>query len=461
VDLTLGEIADLLDTSQKLDRSFAVSGVSTDSRSMRAGMLFFALRGEHFDGHAFIDDAIQKKACGVVADRAWLAAQHAEYVSPVFPVPDPLMALQEVATYYRKKVEIPVIAVTGTNGKTTTKEMIAAVLGTKYRIVKSPGNLNNHIGVPLSICSWNSKAEAAVMEMGANHFGEIMRLCAIARPTHGVITNIGKGHLEFFGDLDGVVRAKGELLEFLADSGTAFLNGDDPYLYHRKNVAKETIMYGCSSGCDVRAEDLGCDEHGFPRMRFEDRIIRISVPGGFNVYNALAAVAVGRAFDISLDDMHRALEDYRTIDRRMEVFTLSGVTVLNDAYNANPSSIEQSLKTLKSLAHSGRRIVVLGDMLELGDVSEKEHCQVGEWVYQMGIDIFYSVGPEMKKAAECAKRLGMKYAHHFTSKEALIDSLVNTVREADVVLIKGSRGMVMEAVVEGLRKGLNREAGRE
>jgi len=461
VDLTLGEIADLLDTSQKLDRSISVGGVSTDSRLLKAGMLFFALRGEHYDGHTFIENVFQKKACGVVADRAWLAAQHTEYAGPVFSVPDSLTALQDVAAYYRKKLEIPAIAVTGTNGKTTTKEMIAVVLGTKYRVVKSQGNLNNHIGVPLSICSWNTRAEAAVMEMGANHFGEIKRLCTVARPTHGVITNIGKGHLEFFGDLDGVARAKGELLEFLADSGTAFLNGDDPYLSHRKNVVKTTITYGCFSGCDVRAEDLGCDEHGFPRMRIEDRVIRISVPGGFNVYNALAAVAVGRAFDVSIDDMHQALEGYRTIDRRMEVFTLSGVTVLNDSYNANPSSIDQSLKTLKSLAHSGRKIVVLGDMLELGDVSEKEHCQVGEWVYQMGMDIFFSVGPEMKKAAECAKGLGMKYVHYFSSKEALIDSLVNAVQEADVVLVKGSRGMVMEAVVEGLRKGLKNKAGRE
>jgi UDP-N-acetylmuramoyl-tripeptide--D-alanyl-D-alanine ligase len=461
VDLTLAEIADLLDTSQKPDRSISVGGVSTDSRLLKAGMLFFALQGEHYNGHAFIEEAFQKKACGVVADQAWLADQHTEYAGPVFSVPDPLTALQEVAAYYRQKLDMPFIAVTGTNGKTTTKEMIAAVLGTKCRVVKSQGNLNNHIGVPLSICSWNSRAEAAVMEMGANHFGEIKRLCAIARPTHGVITNIGKGHLEFFCDLDGVARAKGELLEFLADSGTAFLNGDDPYLFYRMNVAKTTVTYGCSAGCDVRAEDLGCDEHGFPRMRFEDRVIRISVLGGFNLYNALAAVAVGRAFDVSMDDIHRALEGYRTIDRRMEVFTLSGIMVLNDSYNANPSSIEQSLKTLKSLAHGSRKIVVLGDMLELGDVSEKEHCQVGEWVYQMGMDIFFSIGPEMKKAAECAKQLGMKDVQHFPSKEALIDSLVNAVQGADAILVKGSRGMVMEAVVEGLRNGLKNKAGRE
>ena len=461
MDLILGEIADLLGNTQKLNRSISVGGVSTDSRSLKAGMLFVALRGERFDGHEFIDDAFQKKACGVVADRAWLAARTKEHTGPVFSVPDPLTALQDVAAYYRKKLDIPVVAVTGTNGKTTTKEMVAAVLGTKYRVVKSQGNLNNHIGVPLSICSWNTRAEAAVMEMGANHFGEILRLCAVAQPTYGVITNIGKGHLEFFGDLDGVARAKGELLEFLADSGMAFLNGDDPYLSHRKKVAKTTITYGCSAGCDVRAEDLGCDEHGFPRMRIEDRVIQISVPGGFNVYNALAAVAVGRSFEVSMENIHRALESYRTIDRRMEVFTLSDVTVLNDAYNANPSSVEQSLMTLNSLAHRGRKIVVLGDMLELGDVSEKEHCQVGEWVYRTGIDVFYCVGPEMKKAAECAKRLGLNDTQHFSSKEALIDTLANTVREGDTVLIKGSRGMYMEEVAEGLTKGLKSEAGGE
>lgn len=457
----LREIAGILRTDVISNGDRPVKGVSIDSRKVEKGMLFFALPGDQFDGHQFIDKAIEKGACGAVVSREWFSEQRGDSKKKLLPVIDPMLALQELAARYRKKFHFPVIAVTGTNGKTTTKEMIAKVLGKKVQIMKSSGNFNNHIGVPLSICSWQKKGEAAVIEMGANHFGEINRLCQIAQPTHGVVTNIGKGHIEFFNDVAGVAKAKGELIEFLAESGEAFINGDDSHLLLLQKVVKKTTTYGFSERCHLRAKDLGVDRFGFPKMCVEGETIKISVPGRYNLYNGLGAAAIGRSFSISWEDIKEALESYRSIEKRMEVRMLSGVCLLNDAYNANPSSIPQVLMTLKSMKNFRRKIVVFGDMLELGKHSEKEHQIVGERVKESGVDALFSFGVMMKIAANRAKKLGLSEVHHFDSKPALIDALKSYIKEGDVVLIKGSRGMVMEEIVNGLEKenGFTKETG--
>ena len=461
MDLTLADVAKILRVNMKKNNSVPIDGLSTDSRTLREGMLFFALHGENFNGHRFIDDAFSKKACGAVVSHEWNKEHEQNRAETLLPVDDPLKALQDVATHIRKSFKIPVIAITGTNGKTSTKEMIASVLKTKYRVLKSRGNLNNHIGLPLSIGDWNREGEIAIVEMGTNHFGEIKRLCEIAQPTHGVITNIGKGHLEFFGDLEGVARAKGELLEYLILSGVAFLNGDDPYLLSRKGVVKETITYGFSDGCDIRGEELGIDSHGFPEMKLEGRLVKISVPGRCNLYNGLAAAAVGHSFGVSWDDIYDALGRYRTLGKRMEVFNLSGVMIINDAYNANPTSVKQSLDTLQQMKNSGRKILVLGDMLELGENSETEHRNVGGEAVRTGIDALFCYGPMMKLAVESAHKSGLNEAKHFDTKIALSDDLNRYVRQGDIVLVKGSRGMRMEEVVDALKKGLGRINGGE
>lgn len=451
MDFTLGEVADVLDVCLEGEERMVVKGISIDSRTLEKGMLFFAIRGGRFDGHDFVEEAFTRGACGVVVARAWATTQDRGH-DGVLAVEDPLRALQDVASYYRRKLGFPVIAVTGSNGKTTTKEMIAAVLGTKYRVMKSLGNLNNHIGVALSVCAWEKHGEIAVVEMGTNHFGEIRRLCEIARPTHGLITNIGKGHLAFLDDLEGVARAKAELLESLAEGGEAFLNGDDPYLYPLRRIVGKTLTYGFSDACDFRGMDVGVDGFGFPRMRLGGRKLKLSVPGQHNLYNGLAAAAVGRVFGVPWEDVHAALEGYRPMDKRMEVLQFGGIVVLNDTYNANPTSVHEALSTLTVVKEAKRRVVVLGDMLELGEKSQSEHQSVGEWVVAFGMDGFFAYGPETKVAVERSKVLGMKHAVHFESKIDLLEALIFWLQNGDIVLVKGSRGMQMEDVVEGLRE---------
>jgi len=456
VDLTLGETAKVLSVPLRGGDSIPVRGVSTDSRTLKKGMLFFALRGERYDGHCFVDEVLAKGACGAVVEQKWLSPGRKEKI--LLPVTDSLRALQDVASHYRQKFRFPVVAVTGTNGKTTTKEMISSVLATQYRVMKSPGNLNNHIGVALSVCAWEEGGELAVVEMGANHFGEIRRLCEIVRPTHGLITNIGKGHLEFFTNIEGVVRAKAELLEFLGGEGKTFLNGDDPHLFPLKNIAGEVVTYGFSDRCDLRGEDLGVDGSGFPRMKVGEATVRIPVPGRHNLYNGLAAAVVGRAFGISWSAIKEGLESCHSMEKRMELLKFGGVTILNDTYNANPSSVPLVLMTLRAMKGVKRRIAVLGDMLELGKRSEEEHRNVGEWVVESGMDVFFCYGMEMGVAAERAKELGINQVRHFNSKSDLVEVLENFLEEGDLVLVKGSRGIEMEEIVEELRRGLHGEA---
>ena len=446
------EIGHVLDFHVPDHMSVQVEGVAIDSRTVKKGMLFFALQGERVDGHHFIDEAFQRGACGAVVRKSKFSSSGSYGRGVLISVEDPLEALQNVATHFRKQLSIPVIAVTGTNGKTTTKEMIAAVLETRFRVMKSPGNYNNQIGLALSICDWDRNGEIGVVEMGTNHFGEIHRLCQIAQPTHGVITNIGKGHLEFFGHIEGVSRAKAELLEYLGEKGEAFINGDDIYLYPLKNIVKKTVTYGFSDRCDIRGQMLSeANGSGFSRMRIGKNTLKISVPGQFNLYNGLAAVSVGRQFGISWKEIKKILEGYRPLEKRMEVLRFSEIVILNDTYNANPTSLQEALKVLKTFQKGGRKIVVLGDMLELGKKSKEEHRMIGEWIVDYHVDMFFSYGPEMKSAAEHAKALGFKKVNHYDLKEDLINELLSILQEKDVVLVKGSRGMQMEEVVERLR----------
>ncbi len=451
----MGEISHVLNFHLPDFMSVPVEGVAIDSRAVKKGMLFFALQGEHVDGHHFIDDAFQREACGAVVRKNRFSSSGSYGKGFLISVNDPLEALQNVAAHFRKQLDIPVIAVTGTNGKTTTKEMIADVLGTRFRVMKSPGNYNNQIGLALSICGWDQKGEIGVVEMGTNHFGEIRRLCQMAQPTHGVITNIGKGHLEFFGHIDGVTQAKAELLEYLKGKGEAFINGDDIHLYALKHLVKKTVTYGFSEHCDVRGQILKVNKSGFSKMKIGKNTINISVPGQFNLYNGLAAVSVGRRFGISWQTIREALEHYRPLEKRMEVLRFSEIVILNDTYNANPTSVQEALNVLQTFQEGRRKIAVLGDMLELGKKSKEEHQMIGEWIVNCKLDIFFSYGPEMKAAAEQAKKSGIKEVNHYDLKEDLINELLSILQEKDVVLVKGSRGMHMEEVVERLKKILH------
>ncbi len=459
MNYSLEQIAEILNTKATVSSDAQILGVSTDSRTVKSGQLFFALRGDQFDGHGYLEKAMMRGAAGCVVSRDWLAVQPNSVNGLFLPVSDPLAALQELAKAYRQQFKFPVIAITGSNGKTTTKDMMAAVLSKRYRILKTKGNLNNHIGLPLSICGWGFGPELAILEMGTNHFGEIKRLCEIAQPTHGLITNIGKGHIGFFHDLAGVARAKGELIEALREDGIAFLNGDDPFLTPFLSKAIKTITFGFDEKNSIQGEFLRLDVKANPSMSINGKTVKLSIPGRMNLYNALAAVAAGLSFNVPWEDIREALESFRASDKRMAVEEWGGVTILNDAYNANPTSVKQAFETLISIQTKGRRIAVLGDMLELGELSQEEHRQVGQWAEETGLDALYTYGSDMHYAAESAKEQGLEQVCHFKAKMELIEALKEDIRAGDSLLVKGSRGMQMEEVIEGLRDWLGEAEG--
>ena len=410
------------------------------------------MTGERFDGHNHVSEAFEKGACGAVVNHRWAASAGIEQDRILYPVPDPLRALQDIATHYRNRFEIPVIAITGTNGKTTTKEMVAAVLETRFRVMKSIGNFNNHIGVPLNICTWSEDAETAVLEMGTNHFGEIARLCEIARPTIGMITNIGKGHLEFFGDEVGVLKAKSELLESLVPDGLAILNGDDEWLKGAQPLPAETVWFGFGEGNDVQGVNPRTDGSGCPSMEVDGESIRIMAIGRHQLSNALAAAAVGKVMGLSIGEIKAGLEVHRPVGKRMMSYLFSGLVVIDDSYNANPSSLLESMKTLRSCTDLKRRFLVLGDMLELGEHGVEDHRRVGDWASDMEFDGLFVYGPLMANAAERGKEMGMETSYHFNAKTELLEALVDTLEDGDGVLVKGSRGMRMEEIVDGLKE---------
>jgi UDP-N-acetylmuramoyl-tripeptide--D-alanyl-D-alanine ligase len=449
MNLTLKEVAHVLGSHSNMEMTIPVNGVSIDTRSLREGMLFFALKGEHCDGHQFVNDALHKGACGAVVINDYLNRPDIPPNNALIAVHDTLQALQDLASFYRKQFDFPVIAVTGTNGKTTTKEMISAILCNQYCVMKNPGNYNNHIGLALSILQWKKEGEIAVLEMGTSNFGEISFLCEIAQPTHGVITNIGKGHLLLFGDEDGVLNAKAELLTYLAKKGVAFLNGDDPRLATVRDMAYKTIMYGFQDQWDVRGIEEAYDKNGFPSMSVHGEHIQLSIPGKVNLYNALGAAAVAIHFNIPWSRIQHALENFKGFDKRMQVIRIHGLYILNDSYNANPTSMANAFEAFQSIRRLNRKIIILGDMLELGEKSKEEHKRLGKIVYDLRFDTFFAFGSQMRIAADVCGRLGGK-VFHFNSKEKLIETLLGYLKEGDGVLVKGSRGMNMDEIVTAL-----------
>jgi len=325
------------------------------------------------------------------------------------------------------------------------------VLSKTENICKTEGNLNNHIGLPLTMFALSEHHKAAVTEMGTNHFGEIRRLCEIAQPTHGLITNIGRGHTEFLNDLDGVAKAKIELFEFLADVGMAFVNIDDPMILKYLPELKQKCTYGFSPDADVVATNASTDKQGFPQMDVDGETIKINLLGQHNLSNALAAIAVGTEFGIPMKQMKSALAKIELPDKRMQRLQRRNVLILNDSYNANPESTRAALATLKSIETSGKKIFVMGDMLELGKDAHEQHERIGRDLEQLGVAIFLGFGELTASAVAAAKKSGSAIrAQHFGAKEELAETLKSLVQPHDVVLVKGSRGMKMEEIIEAL-----------
>jgi UDP-N-acetylmuramoyl-tripeptide--D-alanyl-D-alanine ligase len=438
-----------------------VRRVWTDSRTARRGDLFVALAGDRFDGHRFVGDALSKGAVGALVRRGYTttgaAAKRAGMV--LIEVDDPLRAYQDLARAHRRRFAIPLVAVSGSNGKTTTKEMIGGVVSERFDTLMTEGNLNNHIGVPQTLLRLTKRHEAAVIEMGISRLGEMTRLCEIAEPTHGVLTNIGPTHLATLGTVETVARAKGELLEALPQTGSAVLNADDVFFEElREKVRGRVVSFGFADRADVRALHVASEGASSSRVRVGVRgrsrpfSVRLAVTGRHNVANALAAVAAGFALGIGAGAIRTGLARYRPVAMRSEVRRWRGVTVLNDCYNANPASVRAALRWLSDLKGTGRTFAVLGDMLELGPEAEQAHRDLGRELAHHAADYVLTTGTLGAEIAAGALKEGMPADRVVTAPDqaALADRLRGLLRKGDVVLVKGSRGAAMERVVEGL-----------
>ncbi|MCB9496989.1 MAG: UDP-N-acetylmuramoyl-tripeptide--D-alanyl-D-alanine ligase [Fibrobacteria bacterium] len=449
-----GELLDFLETEsvgRKVRRDRRVR-ICTDSRSIGSGDVFWVLKGERFDGHGFVETAFEKGGIAAVVDRKWL--DQGFVPSRVYvPVDDTGAAFLKVASRHARRFRIPRIAVAGSNGKTTTKEMVAAVMAAKGECHRTKGNLNNHVGVPMTLLGIGPAHRSAVVEMGTSSPGELEILSRAVLPTCAVLTNIGHEHMEFFKTLQAVRDEELKVVAGLRTGGVLVLNADDPWLQKvRTNARFRVHTYGIRKG-QVRPSDLTWDENGCASFRVGRTRFQLAVPGVHNVYNALAAIAVGLSHRIPKAAIAQALSEFRAVEGRMNVIQGQGFRILDDCYNANPPSVRSALSILSNMACTGRRVAVLGDMLELGEESQELHRGIGSYAGEMNLDLLWCVGPLSSDIADEARRKGMAKTRvrHFPSRDALEKALAEEVESGDIVLVKASHGLRLDAIVSRLK----------
>jgi UDP-N-acetylmuramoyl-tripeptide--D-alanyl-D-alanine ligase len=441
------------------DNDAVLTGISIDSRTIDKGALFVALSGQQHDGHRFVEQALSKGAGGVVVSEAYAAQATRDTLKDhcCFAVPDTLRALGQLAAFRRRQSDVSVVGVTGTNGKTTTKEMTAAVLGRSFSVLKTEGNFNNLVGVPLTLFRLREDHEWAVLELGMNHPGEIARLAEISKPQVGIITNIGAGHLEGVRNLDGVARAKGELLEALGQDGTAVLNVDDERLCRMaEGFSGRVVTFGIHSSAEVWAVPVSqtISRSSFDLCWYDESTrVRLNITGLGAIYNGLAAAAVGYRLGLSMEEVKEGLESIQAMPGRMEILKLAGgLHAINDTYNANPASMAQAVETLCALKGNGRGVFIAGDMLELGEYAETAHGQLGVLVARSGIARLFVTGDHAAKVADGAVGAGMEAGRIFVgSKAQILDALKGCLGPGDWILVKGSRMTAMEDIIKGLQ----------
>ncbi len=421
-----------------------VSGVSTDTRTIKPGDLFFALIGENFDGHKFVKDAFAKGAVAAVVNQKYSGNGNL-----LIKVNDTLQALGDLAAYYRSRYSIKCAAITGSNGKTTTKELTAACYRTKYKTITTIGNFNNLIGLPLSLFALDDSYQAGIFEIGMDRLGQIKRLAQICQPQVGVFTNVAPVHLEILRSFEAVAAAKYELVESLPEDAIVILNIDDKTLSGwRKNIRQRIITYGIDSQADFHAESVTFHEDGSSSFEVAQVKYRLNLPGKHNIYNALAALAASINDGCDPRDLVEPLNLFKPFHLRSEVFQSGGVTVINDCYNANPASMKMAIATLAEFPGGKRKIAVLADMLELGTGEKEFHRQIGECLSANRINALFAFGTLSENYIE---KFQGEFKMHFTSKQSMLDELRRYIQPGDVVLIKGSRGMALEEISNDLR----------
>lgn len=455
--LSLRKIAEFAQGSLSAgDAGAMVSKVSTDSRTLQPGDLFVPLRGENFDGHKFVAQAGERGAVGAMVEENWKGAALKTFA--LIRVPDTLAAYQNLAANYRRSLPLKVIVITGSNGKTSTKDFVAATLSRGFRVTKTEGNFNNHVGLPQTMLAASASDEIAVWEIGMNHPGEIAALSKLAAPDVGIITNVGLAHIEFMGSREAIAAEKGALAEAVGAEGTVILNADDPYSQGiTERTRAKVILAGIENGfvraTEVTQSSSGCEFtilEGAHRCRAQ-----LPVPGIHMVQNAMLAVAAGRTFGLSLEDCAAGLASSPLTKARLQIKEINGIQFIDDSYNANPDSMKAALRTLVELDADGRRVAVLGQMSELGEESERRHREVGEAAAALGIDELIAVGATGAEMARAAQRAGLEKCTSVAEAEEAAELLGGTTSPGDLILVKGSRSARMERVLEGFSRRLS------
>jgi len=448
--LTLRQLAQAAGTSCASERR--VNSVCTDTRQLKEGCLFVAIQGERFDGHDFIEEAFRRGAAGVVSSRPVPGREE-----NVLLVPDTRQALLDLARYYRSLFRVFMVGVTGSVGKTSTKEMISTILSAKGKTLKTEGNLNNEIGLPITMFHLDGACQNAVVEMGMSAFGEIRALSQVSAPNVGVITNIGVSHLETLGTRENILKAKLEIVEGMGQDAPLVLNADNDLLRTVPERTDRPVIYYGLEGGDVTASDVTVENGmtGFT-VRYYGRSVRALLPtvGKHNVYNALAGFCVGLVADMEPEKMVRAMRLYKNAGMRQKVSQVAGVTVVADCYNASPDSMRAALDVITNLDCEGKRYCVFGDMLELGDVSQESHLEVGKMVARSRVDVLLCYGERAQDIKRGAVMVGMKQVRSYTDGQELSAYLARHLKPGDAVVYKASRGMRLEEVMERVNSSL-------
>ena len=440
IKLRLSQIAKTLDAQYNVDAEF--DAVCIDTRKITKGCLFICIKGERFDAHQFANEALEKGASAVMIH------SDIDVNGAYIKVADTSKALLKLSGYYRSLFSIPVVGLTGSVGKTTTKEFTYLVVSAKYNAIKTQGNLNNEIGMPQTLFTIDDTTEAAVIEMGMNHFGEISRLASQSKPTLAVITNVGISHIENLGSRQGILKAKLEICEGLPDGAPLILNGDNDMLSTVRDERLNVVFFGINNG-DFKAESI--TENDFSTsfdVRYYNKTQHITIPtvGIHNVYNALSAFAVGYFLGVEPQMAADALAAYVPAGMRQKLVKVGNITSIEDCYNASPDSMRAALNTLSGV-QANKRIAVLADMLELGDYSYEAHSSVGKMAAECNVDVLLAYGNEAKAYVSSAKENGLENSFYFDDKEELASKLLEFANDGDAVLFKGSRGMKLEDVI--------------
>lgn len=451
---SLREVEEALAINVDGEKNIIFSDVITDTRKLAEGSLFVAFKGERFNGEDFLLEAVEKGATGLIVSETCTEKQLQDIKAVVFRVKDTVIAYQQLAAYHRRRFSVPVIAITGSNGKTTTKDLTAAVLSAGRKVLKTAANFNNEIGLPLTLLQLSDTHEAAVVEIGMRGLGQIAALAPVAAPSIAIVTNVGETHMELLGSIENIAKAKGELVEAVEPGGTVILNADNPYVAAMCGKVRNgvrVITFGIDETADIHGMNIVQNDDGSTGFEcsVDGKMAAFHLPmaGRHNVYNALAAIAAGFALDMQIEKMQAGLTASEITGMRFECSKKGDYTIINDAYNASPMSMEAAINTLRDVA-AGRRVLVLGDMLELGDLATEAHQKVGRKAAESGAEVLVTVGKLGKEIAQGAKNVNMDKIYSCDTREAAGKVLKDILQPGDTILFKGSRGMMMEKIID-------------